>query len=87
MIVQRDSVVGQGTFYTDGATIQAATNRLCLGLVSEAEQRETQWLADGSTAVWQVSAFDAQGRRIGASVQANRSVLVGQSLRTDHDKQ
>jgi hypothetical protein len=86
MIVKRDSRVGEGSYYKSGAAMRVASNSVCLSTLPEAERSKAAWLTAGATGTWNVHAYDAQGRRIGASVQANRSFLVGHILDDEANK-
>jgi hypothetical protein len=59
------------------------SNNACLSTLPLTEQSKAAWLVAGVTATWNVHAYDAQGRHIGASVQADRSFLVGHGLKTE----
>ena len=83
MIAKKDSRVGEGTYYKGGAAMRVTSNRVCLSTLAETEQSKAAWLTAGTTATWNVQAYDAQGRQIGASVQANRSFLVGHAIDED----
>lgn len=80
VLVKKESRVGKGEFYTGGASIQVHGNSACLGALPEADRGEANELAPGAGAVWQVHAFDAQDRRMGVSVQSDRTFLVGEGL-------
>jgi predicted Ser/Thr protein kinase len=83
MIIKMDLRVGDGNYYKSGEAIRVTSNSVCLSTLPETEQRKVGWLVSGETAVWNVQAFDAQGRRIGASVQSDRNFLVGRGLGID----
>lgn len=80
MIVKKDSRVGEGRYYTGGAAIRVTSNNICLSTLPETEQTKAAWLTAGTTATWNVSAYDTQGHQIGASLDGDRTFLVGRGL-------
>jgi predicted Ser/Thr protein kinase len=80
VIVSKDSRVGDGNYFKGGAAIRVNSNNVCLGTLPESERNKAAWLTTGATATWSVQAYDEQGRPIGASVQNNRTFLVGRSI-------
>ena len=87
MIVRKESRVGDGNYYKGGAAIRVNSNNVCLGTLPESERSKAAWLTTGSTATWSVQAYDEQGRPIGASVQTDRTFLVGRSVDNSKSKQ
>jgi hypothetical protein len=84
VIVKKENRVGEGRYYTSsGSPVQVRTNSMCLGTVPETDRDQADALSPGTSAAWQVHAFDADGRRIGTSVQADRTFLVGKGLRNE----
>jgi predicted Ser/Thr protein kinase len=84
VIVKKENRVGEGRYYTSvGSPVQVRTNSMCLGTVPDSDRNQADGLTPGTSAAWQVHAFDADGRRIGASVQADRTFLVGKGLRNE----
>jgi hypothetical protein len=79
-IIKKESRIGEGRIYTGGVPIQVRTNSLCLGTLPESEVRLVDDLTPGTSAVWHVHAFDAEGHRIGTSGQAERTILVGKGI-------
>ena len=84
---RRENRVGEGRYYTGGGTIRATTNGVCLAVLADDERRKTEWLKHGITVVWQVHAFDRDGQRIGASLEADRSFLVGHGIEDSEQDQ
>ena len=79
-IDRKVSRVGQGTYITGGEPVQIRTNSLCLGTVLETDRGQANEFTPGTSGVWTVGAFDGDGRRIGLSVQVDRTFLVGRGL-------
>jgi predicted Ser/Thr protein kinase len=80
VVVKKDSRVGEGIYYEGADAMRVTSNNVCLGTLPKAEQSKAAWLTAGITYTWSVQAYDAQERQIGASIQSNRSFMVGHGI-------
>ncbi len=82
VVVKKDSRVGEGIYYKGIEAMRVTSNNVCLGTLPKTEQSKAGWLrlTAGTTFTWSVQAYDAQKRQIGASIQSNRSFMVGHGI-------